>query len=111
MNIGRVFLVGDAAHVHAPIGGRGMNLGIEDAFIFSHLLREGKLDKYNELRFPVVSHFVNRIKSVSPMLVHEKKLTRTIFPFIGPILNRFFKDKGILFVTGLDHEIPYLPKL
>ena len=111
MNIGRVFLVGDAAHVHAPIGGRGMNLGIEDAFVFSHLLREGKLDQYNDLRFPVVSHFVDRIKSVSPMLVHEKKLARSIFPFIGPILNRFFKNRGILFVTGLDHEIPYLPKL
>ena len=35
MSIGRVFLAGDAAHVHLPIGGRGMNLGIEDVFVFS----------------------------------------------------------------------------
>lgn len=43
MSKGRVFLGGDAAHFHIPSGGRGMNLGIEDAFIFSNLLREGKL--------------------------------------------------------------------
>ena len=29
---GRVFLAGDAAHVHSPVGGQGMNMGIQDAF-------------------------------------------------------------------------------
>src|SRR3546814_1288046 len=32
---GRAFLGGDAAHVHSPVGGRGMNLGIEDACAFA----------------------------------------------------------------------------
>jgi 2-polyprenyl-6-methoxyphenol hydroxylase-like FAD-dependent oxidoreductase len=29
---GRVFLVGDAAHIHSPMGAQGMNAGIQDAF-------------------------------------------------------------------------------
>ena len=32
--VGRVFLAGDAAHLHSPLGARGMNLGIEDAAAF-----------------------------------------------------------------------------
>jgi 2-polyprenyl-6-methoxyphenol hydroxylase-like FAD-dependent oxidoreductase len=35
---GQVFLAGDAAHVHSPAGGQGMNLGIQDAVDLAHTL-------------------------------------------------------------------------
>jgi 2-polyprenyl-6-methoxyphenol hydroxylase-like FAD-dependent oxidoreductase len=50
---GSVFLAGDAAHIHSPAGGRGMNLGIEDAWVFANLLVLGKEAKYSDLRLPV----------------------------------------------------------
>ena len=47
---GNVLLAGDAAHVHSPVGGRGMNLGIEDAFALSDAFSTGKLDEYSSAR-------------------------------------------------------------
>jgi 2-polyprenyl-6-methoxyphenol hydroxylase-like FAD-dependent oxidoreductase len=38
MNVENVYFAGDAAHVHAPLGNRGMNMGIEDVYVFSKLL-------------------------------------------------------------------------
>jgi 2-polyprenyl-6-methoxyphenol hydroxylase-like FAD-dependent oxidoreductase len=37
---GRILLAGDAAHVHSPAGGQGMNLGITDAISLAHALSE-----------------------------------------------------------------------
>ena len=41
---GRVWLAGDAAHTHSPVGGRGMNLGIEDAHAWVERLVAGRLE-------------------------------------------------------------------
>jgi hypothetical protein len=58
---GRVLLAGDAAHVHSPAGGQGMNTGIQDAYNLGWKLdavlrgRAGQplLDTYEEERMPV----------------------------------------------------------
>jgi 2-polyprenyl-6-methoxyphenol hydroxylase-like FAD-dependent oxidoreductase len=39
---GRVLLAGDAAHIHSPVGGQGMNLGVQDAFALGAALSEGE---------------------------------------------------------------------
>jgi 2-polyprenyl-6-methoxyphenol hydroxylase-like FAD-dependent oxidoreductase len=57
---GRCFLAGDAAHIHTPAGGQGMNTGIQDAYNLAWkmacVLRAGAdervLDSYNEERLP-----------------------------------------------------------
>jgi 2-polyprenyl-6-methoxyphenol hydroxylase-like FAD-dependent oxidoreductase len=59
--VGRSFVAGDAAHVHSPAGGQGMNTGIQDAFnlawklalVTKGLGREVLLDSYNAERRPV----------------------------------------------------------
>jgi 2-polyprenyl-6-methoxyphenol hydroxylase-like FAD-dependent oxidoreductase len=58
---GRVFLAGDAAHVHSPVGGQGMNTGIQDAVNLGWKLAAtlhgwappGLLDSYESERHPV----------------------------------------------------------
>lgn len=58
---GRILLAGDAAHVHSPLGGQGMNLGIGDAMNLGWKLAatiqgwapEGLLDTYTEERHPI----------------------------------------------------------
>ena len=61
--IGRVFLAGDAAHVHSPAGGQGMNTGIQDAYNLGWKLGcvldgapDALLDTYEEERLPVAAN-------------------------------------------------------
>lgn len=49
-----IFLCGDAAHIHSPVGGRGMNLGFEDACWLAWLVSEGREAEYPDLRLPAV---------------------------------------------------------
>jgi 2-polyprenyl-6-methoxyphenol hydroxylase-like FAD-dependent oxidoreductase len=51
--VGRVFLAGDAAHLMAPFGARGMNSGVDDATSFAAKLAADALDDYERERRPV----------------------------------------------------------
>jgi 2-polyprenyl-6-methoxyphenol hydroxylase-like FAD-dependent oxidoreductase len=50
---GRIFLAGDAAHVHSPAGGQGMNTGIQDAAELARRILDGTEDGYEAVRRPV----------------------------------------------------------
>ncbi len=61
----RILLAGDAAHVHSPAGGQGMNTGIQDAVALGQALAtalaaggEGPLDAYSAARRPVAEEVV-----------------------------------------------------
>jgi 2-polyprenyl-6-methoxyphenol hydroxylase-like FAD-dependent oxidoreductase len=62
---GRLLLAGDAAHVHSPAGGQGMNLGIQDAVALAETLAavlaggpETRLDEYSATRRPIAQQVV-----------------------------------------------------
>lgn len=69
--IGRVLLAGDAAHIHPPTGGQGLNLGVQDAFNLGWKLAaevngwapEGLLDSYHAERHPVGAAVLNNTRA------------------------------------------------
>ncbi|MEU0572316.1 FAD-dependent monooxygenase [Nonomuraea sp. NPDC005983] len=57
--VGRVFLAGDAAHVHSPAGGQGLNTGVQDAYNLGWKLAGGSaalIDTYEDERMAVAEH-------------------------------------------------------
>lgn len=76
---GRAFLAGDAAHIHPPLGGQGLNLGIQDAFNLGWKLAaeingwapEGLLDTYHRERHPVAAQVLLNTRAQSELMSSE----------------------------------------
>jgi rifampicin monooxygenase len=76
---GRAFLAGDAAHVHPPLGGQGLNLGIQDSFNLGWKLAaevngwapQGLLDTYFAERHPVAEGVLTITRAQSELISPE----------------------------------------
>jgi 2-polyprenyl-6-methoxyphenol hydroxylase-like FAD-dependent oxidoreductase len=104
---GAVYFAGDAAHVHSPLGARGMNLGLEDAWVFAELVRANRLDEYNRLRRPVDRRVVQRVAFVSRVVAAESRFYRFLQLLMpAGIMLPFLRPQMADLITGLDHELP-----
>lgn len=65
---GRVWLAGDAAHVHSPIGGRGMNMGIADGISLGNALATGQFADYAKARHKIASAWVKQNRIMTSLL-------------------------------------------
>ncbi len=75
---GNVFLAGDAAHCHSPVGGRGMNLGIADAVELTQRLIDGTADKYTESRHPVGEETIALSERARKFMTSSNPLVRAL---------------------------------
>jgi 2-polyprenyl-6-methoxyphenol hydroxylase-like FAD-dependent oxidoreductase len=79
----RCFLVGDAAHIHSPVGGQGMNTGLQDAYnlawklagVANGLLNEKILDSYAAERMPVAKTLLSTTDKAFSILMSRSWLT------------------------------------
>jgi 2-polyprenyl-6-methoxyphenol hydroxylase-like FAD-dependent oxidoreductase len=86
---GRAFLVGDAAHVHSPAGGQGMNIGIQDAIALGDRLAaviggrqpEPHLDGYEAERRPVAQ----RVVAMTDQMTRMGTMTNPLGQFVRNI--------------------------
>src|SRR5882757_3852015 len=118
---GRVLLAGDAAHIHPPTGGQGLNLGIQDAFNLGWKLAaevngwapEGLLDSYHTERRPVAADVLDNTRaqmelmSVEPGPRSVRRLVSELMDFED--VNRYLIEKitaiGIRYDFGEGHEL------
>ena len=75
---GAIYLAGDSAHAHPPVGGQGMNLGIADAVCFAHRCAENTLSGYTDERGPIVKGFVDHAGKEAQFATRNGPLVRII---------------------------------
>ena len=91
---GRIFIAGDAAHEHVPLGGQGMNTSIQDAFNLAWKLAytlQGKagaeiLDTYQAERHPVAEALLRGTDEGYTTLLKAGNLARVLVRTFGPFL-------------------------
>jgi 2-polyprenyl-6-methoxyphenol hydroxylase-like FAD-dependent oxidoreductase len=103
--VGRVLLAGDAAHIHPPIGGQGLNLGVQDAFNLGWKLAarirgwapETLLDTYGAERHPVAADVLDNTRAQAELLSPEpgpravRRLLTALMDFDE--VNRYLLEK------------------
>ncbi|MFF4361297.1 rifampin monooxygenase [Streptomyces sp. NPDC001604] len=119
--VGRVLLAGDAAHIHPPTGGQGLNLGIQDAFNLGWKLAaevdgwapEGLLDSYHAERHPVAADVLDNTRAQMELMSTEpgpravRRLLSQLMDFEE--VNRYLIEKitaiGIRYDFGEGHDL------
>ena len=119
--VGRVLLAGDAAHIHPPVGGQGLNLGVQDAFNLGWKLAaevngwapQGLLDSYHTERHPVAADVLDNTRAQMQLMSLEpgpravRRLVSELMDFEE--VNRYLTEKiiatGIRYDLGEGHDL------
>ncbi|MFF7636419.1 rifampin monooxygenase [Kitasatospora sp. NPDC008050] len=119
--VGRVLLAGDAAHIHPPTGGQGLNLGVQDAFNLGWKLAaevdgwapEGLLDSYHGERHPVGAAVLDNTRAQITLLGTDpgaaalRELFSKLMDFeeVNRYVTGMITAVGVRYDLGEGHEL------
>jgi 2-polyprenyl-6-methoxyphenol hydroxylase-like FAD-dependent oxidoreductase len=95
LRVGRIFLAGDAAHIHSPFGGQGMNTGLHDIWNLVWKLdlvlhghgNQQLLDSYSAERIPVIKSVIETTDLLTKVMgtpnMFAQALRNTILPMVS----------------------------
>lgn len=104
---GRAFLAGDAAHVHSPVGGRGMNTGIGDAAWLAWLICEARQEEYEDYRLPVARMIISQTRAMTKIISRRTALRRFALDHILPLAMKFSFVQRRAAAQMLAHDMPH----
>ena len=108
MRAGRIFLAGDAAHIHSPFGGQGMNTGLQDVWNLAWKLdlflhgrgNELLLDSYTSERLPVIKQVIKTTDFLTMVMGTPNKFAQALRNTVLPLVSRLSRFQHA-FVQGL----------
>lgn len=119
--VGRILLAGDAAHIHPPTGGQGLNLGVQDAFNLGWKLAaqvrgwapQDLLDTYHSERHPVAVDVLDTTRAMMELMSLEpgaRAVRRLVTELMGfDVVNRHLIEKvtalGVRYDFGGGHDL------
>jgi 2-polyprenyl-6-methoxyphenol hydroxylase-like FAD-dependent oxidoreductase len=100
----RCFLIGDAAHIHSPVGGQGMNTGLQDAYnlawklagVVNGRLDDRILDSYAAERIPVAKELLHTTDRIFNIILSNNRLALLFKRWLLPRLLKFVWNKKVM---------------
>jgi 2-polyprenyl-6-methoxyphenol hydroxylase-like FAD-dependent oxidoreductase len=100
----RCFLIGDAAHIHSPVGGQGMNTGLQDAYnlawklaaVINGQMRPNLLNSYAAERMPVAKDLLNTTDKAFKFITSKSWISGVLKKFVLPkMLNLLWGNQNM----------------
>jgi 2-polyprenyl-6-methoxyphenol hydroxylase-like FAD-dependent oxidoreductase len=96
LRVARLFLAGDAAHIHSPFGGQGMNTGLHDAWNLAWKIdlflrgrgNERLLDSYGAERLPVIKGVIETTDFLTKVMGTPNRLAQALRDAVIPMVSR-----------------------